>query len=271
MRTVISHFYNESYLLPWWLKHHKKMFDYGVMINHGSTDDSVEIIKELAPHWRIVNSALTNFNAYLTDFEVMSYEKELPGWKIALNTTEFLLSTVDLEVAEQFLESEGRIGASCSGYIIVDNLSITNIKDDFSLVSQLNWGFNDNNADIDAEKRIAMNLTSFPARNRFYHKNTVGMYYPGRHTSFHDDSKLRLNDLIIFHYAFSPWNEKMLERKQQIISKLDLDDLKRGWGMQHTKSREQLNSYHSLALSISDDLMKDVRVAKAINNKKYIY
>ena len=29
-RVVISHFFNEAYLLPWWLKHHREMFDHGV-------------------------------------------------------------------------------------------------------------------------------------------------------------------------------------------------------------------------------------------------
>ena len=94
------------------------------------------------------------------------------------------------------------------------------------MVTQLNWGFNDN-SDISSEKRIEMNLTGFPSRNRFYHKNPVGMYYPGRH-------------------------------------------IKKGWGIQHTKSIEELISYHSLALGISSDLMNDINVAKAINNKKYV-
>ena len=48
-RTVISHFYNEEYLLPWWLMHHTKIFDHGILINRGSTDRSVEICKLFAP------------------------------------------------------------------------------------------------------------------------------------------------------------------------------------------------------------------------------
>lgn len=47
--TVISHFYNEEYLLPWWLNHHKNIFDNGILINYGSTDKSVEIIKSICP------------------------------------------------------------------------------------------------------------------------------------------------------------------------------------------------------------------------------
>ncbi|MBJ3789276.1 glycosyltransferase family 2 protein, partial [Bacillus sp. OA1] len=44
-KTIISHFYNEEYLLPWWLMHHTKIFDHGILINRGSTDRSVEICK----------------------------------------------------------------------------------------------------------------------------------------------------------------------------------------------------------------------------------
>ena len=48
--TVITHFWNEEILLPYWLKHHLELFDHGILINYRSTDKSVEIIKELAPH-----------------------------------------------------------------------------------------------------------------------------------------------------------------------------------------------------------------------------
>ena len=61
MKTVISHFYNEEYLLPFWLKHHKKYFDHGILINYHSTDKSVEIIKEICPDWEIINTEYEEF------------------------------------------------------------------------------------------------------------------------------------------------------------------------------------------------------------------
>lgn len=88
--TLISHFYNEEYLLPWWLMHHTKLFDHGILINRGSTDRSVEICKLLAPHWEIRDSKVLEFDAILVDQEVMKIEKEITGWKMVLNTTEFL-------------------------------------------------------------------------------------------------------------------------------------------------------------------------------------
>jgi hypothetical protein len=47
MKTVISHFYNEEYMLPWWLKHHRQYFDHGILIDYGSTDKSLDIIKKI--------------------------------------------------------------------------------------------------------------------------------------------------------------------------------------------------------------------------------
>ncbi|WP_162177859.1 glycosyltransferase family 2 protein, partial [Bacillus gaemokensis] len=88
--TLISHFYNEEYLLPWWLMHHTKLFDHGILINRGSTDRSVEICRQFAPHWEVRNSKVPEFDAILVDQEVMEIETEVTGWKMVLNTTEFL-------------------------------------------------------------------------------------------------------------------------------------------------------------------------------------
>ncbi len=88
--TLISHFYNEEYLLPWWLMHHTKLFDHGILINRGSTDRSVEICRQFAPNWEVRDSKVPEFDAILVDQEVMDIEKEVNGWKMVLNTTEFL-------------------------------------------------------------------------------------------------------------------------------------------------------------------------------------
>ena len=90
-KTVLTHFYNEEYLLPWWLDHHKKYFDHGILIDYASTDRSVEIIKEICPTWTVVKSKNEFFEAKLCDEEIIDYESTVPGWKIALNITEFLV------------------------------------------------------------------------------------------------------------------------------------------------------------------------------------
>jgi hypothetical protein len=95
MKTIISHFFNEEFLLPWWLEHHKKIFDYGILIDYASTDNSVNIIKEICPNWLVVPSKNKEFQTNLIDDEVCHWESTIDGWRIALNITEFLLGDAD--------------------------------------------------------------------------------------------------------------------------------------------------------------------------------
>ena len=75
--TVISHIFNEEYILPWWLEHHKKIFDHGIIIDYASTDRSLEIIKEICPTWEVVQSKNAEFNAMAVDVEVLEYERKI--------------------------------------------------------------------------------------------------------------------------------------------------------------------------------------------------
>ena len=95
-KTIISHFYNEEYLLPWWLEHHKKYFNHGIMINYASTDNSVSIIRQICPDWTVINSRNQFFDAKLIDDEVSDVESTVNGWKTCLNTTEFLVGDYSL-------------------------------------------------------------------------------------------------------------------------------------------------------------------------------
>lgn len=52
---LFAHIKNEEDLLPQWLNHHKNMFDHGVIIDYGSTDNSINIIKEICPTWSIIS------------------------------------------------------------------------------------------------------------------------------------------------------------------------------------------------------------------------
>jgi len=263
MRTVISHFYNEAYMLPWWLKHHVPQFDHGVMIDHGSTDESIEIIRKMAPHWRIVRSRLTAFDAFLTDFEVQNYEQELPGWKIALNVTEFLISTVPLATIERFLVENNKTGCAATGYICVDNDPLVSPSYELPLLLQKHWGFNDNDL-LDPQERKARGFTDMLYRNRFYHSNPVGMYQPGRHRSFHPDSAFRLEDLAVLHFGYAPWNEHLKKRKLQIKSKVPKSDIDRGWGHQHFRTEADFDAEYAKVLESATDLTKHPTLGPAI-------
>jgi hypothetical protein len=265
MRTVICHFYNEAYMLPWWLNHHTKLFDYGILIDHGSTDDSVDIIRELAPNWRIVRSRLTCFDAYLTDFEVMSYEHEIPGWKIALNVTEFLMPASPLETIELQLKEWGRMGCASYGIICIDHDPDLLPNSNQSLPKQKHWGIDDNLVLPPAE-RVSIGLSAVPGRNRFYHCDTVGMYHPGRHVSFHQDSKTLLRDLMVFSFSFAPWNEQAMQRKLQIKSRLSAKDLRRGWGTHHLKETIDFESEYQHIRKSAIDLNTHAYAHQALLN-----
>ena len=67
------------------------------------------------------------------------------------------------------------------------------------------------------------------------------MYQPGRHSSYHQDSRFRINELMIFHYGYAPWNDLSLARKMQIKDRVSSGDLRRKWGLQHFSEYKELD------------------------------
>jgi len=90
---LVSHFFNEEKLLPYWIRHHAPMFDHAVLIDYNSTDQSVEIIKrEAPPTWRVVLSTQPEFGADTCDYQVMREEMRFPDlWHATLTTTKFIV------------------------------------------------------------------------------------------------------------------------------------------------------------------------------------
>lgn len=264
VRAVISHFYNEEYLLPWWLAHHVDLFDVGILINHGSTDRSVEIAREFAPHWRIVNSRLTEFDAALTDLEVSNYEWELPPcWKIALNVTEFLLPAKPLCEIESELTEQGRVGCACSGFVVVDDAPERPPTYERPLVLQKHWGLDDN-AEQNPDLRAKLGLAPFAGRNRFYHSNSTGLYTVGRHSSIHPDHAHRNRDLLIFHYGFAPWTEEGIRRKTHHRNKMAPADIARGWAVHHLNSDDEWTGHFRKIRPNAIDLSLEPTVRDAL-------
>ena len=92
-KLIVSHIYNEEYMLPWWLQHHRKYFDHGIIIDYHSTDNSREIIKQYCPTWEIVTSRNVEYNEVEMQKEIFEYERNYDEswWKACLNVTEFLI------------------------------------------------------------------------------------------------------------------------------------------------------------------------------------
>jgi hypothetical protein len=261
VRTVICHFKNEAYLLQWWLRHHVQLFDYGVMIDSGSTDGSADLVRQIAPHWRLVKSRCTELDMYLLGLEIETYEWELPpGWKITLTATEFLMPCRPLELIEREAEEDNRRGCSASGIFCVDPTPGREPDPNQPLPLQVPWGI-DFNAITSPE---AHPLWPFPMFNRFYHSLPVGMYMPGRHSSYHQDSKTRNPELMIFRFTLAPWNEAMLQRRLQMKSEIIDDDLKRGWGHNHIRNREQHQYEYERSRAYTADLYQHPFASKAL-------
>jgi Glycosyl transferase family 2 len=238
MRVVVSHFFNEAYLLPWWLRHHREVFDHGVLIDRYSTDGSVDICRELVPSWEVVRSETAQFSAIMCDFEVMKHEARFPdAWKIALTTTEFLVACRLSEV-EQFVTSRDLTAVRVPRAIMVDTEPDRAPDPDVPLTEQKYCGIWEAEHDYNAAGLVSPGR---PAPIRIYHRYMIGAYAPGRHVS-HLPGQCEGNreQAAIWKYAFSPWTEAFKARKLQInATRSDFDKAHR-FGYQHEADLPEL-------------------------------
>jgi Glycosyl transferase family 2 len=221
-KVVICHFYNEEYLLPWWLKHHKAIFDHGIMIDYASTDRSVEIIQELCPTWEIVPSRNVTFDADACDKEVQDYEGTVKEWRIALNVTEFLYGNYD-----HLNDSNEDQQYFISNYVFADMedpaKGPATLDHTIPLYKQRYWGYSE-------DKHYGRVRPGGTCRrmNRSIHNYPVdysqhsGRHFPGTQTSF--------DDLVIFYYQYASVEEPMIDRKLQIKDKMSEFDRNRNSG-----------------------------------------
>jgi hypothetical protein len=266
LRTVICHFYNEEYLLPFWLKHHRDIFDHGILINYKSTDNSVDLIRKHAPPtWEIVDSINDIFNAQLCDLEVMQHERRVKGWKIVLNVTEFFVCP-NINLIEQDCEKNNLNGFRAIGVVLVDSTNNIKVDSDVPLIEQKNHGFTESNFDYNAAK---LSWYPGPSRSRIYHKNVIGLYFPGRHKSLLSKVPAVIDGAYIFWFAFSPWNSDFLKRKTQIAQRLDPDDISKGWGYQHTLDYGQLDNIRNVFLKQSYSLADLIKKSKIPRNSYF--
>jgi len=213
--TVLCHFYNEEYLLPFWLKHHRSIFTHGIMIDYDSTDKSVEIIKELCPTWEIRTTKNEMFDAVLVDKEVMEIEEILKGFKIVLNVTEFIIAKTEFNLKNDLV---------CIG------------MKSYTALSDLKTPQND----IEFFNNIQRVSYADERGHRVIHSYQNGNYTTGRHSSNH--STTLSTDLYILWCGFYPWNDETLKRKCQIKDKIPESDKMRGLGFQHLWNKEQMEN-----------------------------
>jgi hypothetical protein len=210
-RTVICHFYNEEWLLPFWLQHHSKLFDHGIMIDYHSTDRSREIIKEICPTWEIRTTKNNFFDSTIIDREVETIEKEIVGWRICLNVTEFLYGNYS-HLTDTTKSTRYFIG----NYVFVDMLNRQPIDNHQPLHIQRTWGYKD---------RFSTNQLLEGSRPRRSLHN-YPIFYPkpgGRHYN----EPASFNDLYIFYYGYAVLDENGVKRKTQIQGKMSPTEQKK--------------------------------------------
>lgn len=240
--NLITHFYNEEMLIADWINHHKNFFDHAILINHGSTDNSLEIAKNTIPDgWQIVDTKLPNFDAVANDHEVMEWEKTLPKdeWKMVLNMTEYLFTPNLKEKLEQWSEENKDIVAFGSrAACLVD-------KEEKDLESPIwkdrQFGFMDYENGILGYRKW-----------RYIHKAEHGHYDIGRHGV--KLPHLEMYDFLHLHLLFSPWPQ-CKERKLQIQNKIPNSDKVKGFGIQHLVDDKTLTKRMEDHLKVSFDLM----------------
>lgn len=248
-KTLLCHFYNEQWMLPWFLNHHKDIFDHGIMIDYHSTDHSVDIIREICPTWDIVTSRNLDFQADNIDKEVKYLEKSIEGWRICLNVTEQLIG--DYSILDDISEPTQWLVPSI--FMVDVNYSSQVANPDFPLYEQYHHGFSFRDSQRDFLERRSRSIHNFAYDYPL--QSTPECMAPGRHFNQYNTDKL-----VTLYWGWAPFDYNQLDRKLQIQTQIPWVDRQRGWGFHHITTKETLE--HRLQTEFiprSRDLKEDIR------------
>lgn len=248
--NIITHFYNEEYLLPFWIDWYKRLpINSVTLIDYDSTDKSYDIVKEQAPdHWNLIKSRNSDFCAIACDQEVMEIEEKIDGWKMTLNTTEFLMLPLGVnEYLNQLANNESLpnhwnkdfLFCQSVGIVGGENQNPKNMKDFFS-------GFSKGYITYPPVSHIPKpaQINTIARSDRILHKASHGHYESGRHNSrlVEKGSEIASNNIFVAWAGYYPWNEKTINRKLQIKNRIPAHNIKHGMGSQHTWLDSTMNT-----------------------------
>lgn len=214
MSTLITHIFNEEFLLPYFINHHREMFDQVFVIDYNSTDKSKELVGDLAPHWKLLDPPTPSFDPVKLDKYIMFLEKELTGPRIALTVTEFLLGDPNL----------------ANGQIIIPSVSAVNMPEDAPFIfgkpfhEQRKFGIYSGASLVTTEiSDLNLNVSEV-LNNSFLNREKTGRsihsspvtYEIGRH--FHAGLE---SAFLIYRVSNCFVSEQMYRRRLQIQDKLD--------------------------------------------------
>jgi glycosyltransferase involved in cell wall biosynthesis len=230
------------------------MFDTFLIIDDGSTDRSLDIVRELAPEWKIVKSRREDFNALEVDLEVIDWEKTLPcsslDWKLTLNATEWILHPDwKKHLQEQIQNNPGVRAFGFPSYCLIDSGDTSGLPVD---IKHHFWGYRS----VD----LPPHVQAMPRFHRFVHNLEHGNYSPGRHSvqglAGGEDKLLEWEDnMSLIHWNLAPW-PACIHRKLGILPRIPVSDIRESKGVQHYffNGLTDLEAMHSRHLSVSQDL-----------------
>ena len=220
--TVLTNVYNEEYLLPFWLEHHRKIFDHGIVFDWACTDRSMDIVREMCPTWEIRKAPYEKFDAYENDVLFMHAEMKLNGYKIVLNTTEFLVSSKPIR--EYIADEPNRCYPlqSCVALSANEVQSPKTLREFF-----------------DGVERVETKSRKWRTLHSHYH----GQYSLGRHeiTLF----PFEIPTAYILWCAEYPWNSAILQLGLQITEKIPESDYEKQISYHHRYTADQRNEVRS--------------------------
>ncbi len=242
---ILTHVYNEEMLIVPWMKHHSMFARELIVIDHHSTDKTVELVNKYAPYlydkYKVVTTKLDCFDAALVDQEVMELETTRESeWVFTLNVTEFIWH-FDLPY---LLENTSADAIGFRAFMMVDPVS--RCPKEPSDLSGFIWhnrtyGYRDDGSALASR------------RARFMHRKEHGSYALGRHGVNIPNHDFQEHYNILFAH-FSPWPESR-QRKLQIQDRIPLKDKQAGSGIQHLQTPESLNGLYWHELTKAKDLL----------------
>lgn len=225
-------------MLPYWLDHHKGLFDHGIVIEYGSVDRTVEILHDKCPTWEVHK----NRYGWGPAFEdVQMHEKRVHGtnvWKIALNVTEFVMENDLHGFIETFVKQHPlAVGIRTCGVNIVDrndNSRHDRITDHKELIMRKHFGYYDHDlfkidVNIETHGQLIVDTKMYierdmDGRSRLLHKAPQGLYNNGRHgtslTNVYPRSKglCPESPLVLAWFGYAPYyitKDRMSRRWQE--------------------------------------------------------
>jgi len=233
-------------LLPFWLEHHRRLFDHGVITLYPSKDNSEDIIREICPDWDIVKPVHhPNYSCIGADKEVMTQEKKHRGWKMALNITEFAV-TQNLAAVAKSVSHIMKCILPIDVAVMVDTPETVDDKLDpnIPLLLQKHHGL------------FSRAYPLWPCRHaRQLHRGRHGNYDVGRHNSRvkpREKSPL----LYVAWFVWSPYRE-IRQRKLEVRDQLPKNDKNWNRGWQHMVTPEQQDARFAKVSAIAYDLNRN--------------